>query len=132
MHLKFCKSFENRENEFCYYDGDDLPDNDLPPGWQKLVEFRYEQSVELCNQFYREFHNVSDPAKIHNSYIANGAQGQGDCFYFISMQEIARISLNLSCTANQSKERFGSQMLYGRKQCSTGRSSTENIFLDVR
>lgn len=75
MHLKFCKSFENRENEFCFYDGDDLPDNDLPPGWQKLVEFRYEQSMELCNQFYREFHNVSDPAKIHNSYIANGAQG---------------------------------------------------------
>ena len=73
MHLKFCKSFKNRENKFCLYDGDGSPD--LPPGWQKLIELRYEQSMGLCNQFYKEFHNVTDLDKIHNSYIANGAQG---------------------------------------------------------
>jgi len=75
MHLNFCKSFKNRENSFCTYDGEGLPDTDLPPGWQKLIELRYEQSMGLCNKFYEEFHNVTDQAKIHNSYIANGAQG---------------------------------------------------------
>ena len=69
MHLKICK------NGCCSYDGGGLPDNDLPPGLEKLVEFRYEQSMEYCNQFYQDFHNVSDSTKIHNSYIANGAQG---------------------------------------------------------
>ena len=80
MHLNFCKSLKNRENTFCSYDGDGLPDSDLPPGWQKLVELRYEQSMKLCNQFYQEFHDVTDLAKIHNSYIANGAQGYRDSF----------------------------------------------------
>ena len=55
MHLKFCKSFKNRENKFCLYDGDGLPDSDLPPGWQKLIELRYEQSMGLCNHFYNSF-----------------------------------------------------------------------------
>jgi len=75
MHLKFCKSFNNREHKLCSYDGDG---SDLPPEWQKLIELRYEQSMKLCNQFYQEFHNVTDLAKIHNSYIANGAQGLRD------------------------------------------------------
>ena len=69
MALKICK------NGYCSFDGDGLPDNDLPPGLEKLVELRYEQSMEFCNQFYQEFHNVFDSTKIHNSYIANGAQG---------------------------------------------------------
>ena len=73
MHMKMCKTFKNIENGFCSYDG--LPENDLPPGLEKLVELRFEQSMEFCNQFYKEFHNVSDSTKIHNSYIANGAQG---------------------------------------------------------
>ena len=83
MHLKFCKSFKNRENKFCLYDGDGSPD--LPPGWEKLIELRYEQSMGLCNQFYKEFHNVTDLARIHNSYIANGAQGAD--FYSISLKK---------------------------------------------
>ena len=65
-----------RKHDLCgLKDGEDSEGPEIPEWFVKLIELRYEQSTELCYQFYLDFFGIDDQSKINNSYIANGAQG---------------------------------------------------------
>ena len=91
MHMRFCQS-DPKQKELCSLSDGELPEfPDAPEWFQKLVELRYEQSHLLCYQFYLDFYGIEDQSKIHNSYIANGGQGQ------VKQQNFSRCNVIYDC-----------------------------------
>lgn len=73
----YCQSDNRKLLEFCQKDDPDIPElpDYYPPEFILLVLRVVNQSNELCDRYYQEFHNVTDLSLISNTYIAAGGQG---------------------------------------------------------
>ena len=57
--------------------------NSLPRDLPEIEDALHlvQQAAALCNQFYLDFHGITDSALISNTYIAAGQQGMVRVYY---------------------------------------------------